>query len=134
MTKFSITNAKLLQRGTLIGSFDLEMPSGLIVRGAMLFEKDSKRWVNFPSKEWTKNDGTKGYFPLLEFASREISDKFQALVRPLAEKALLGEPETSRRREVVPAPRSNETTASKQARQRGHWSGPNDGPSDDLPF
>jgi hypothetical protein len=129
MTKtFEITNPKILRKNSLIGSFDLEMPSRLIVRGAMLFEKDGKRWVNSPSKEWTKQDGTKGHFPLFEFASREISDKFQNLVRPLAEKALLGDPETSRRREAIPEPRSG------QERTRGHWSGPNSGPNDDLPF
>jgi hypothetical protein len=124
-----ITNAKLLNRKSLVGSFDLEMPSGLIVRGALLFEKDGRRWVNFPSKEWTKQDGTKGYFPLLEFASREIGDKFQKQVLPLAEEALLGAPET-RRREVVPARRTG-----KQERQSGLNSGPNDAyPDDEIPF
>jgi hypothetical protein len=86
---FTITNPKPMRKGTLVGFFDLEMPSGLIVRGAMLFEKNSKRWVSFPSKEWVKSDGTKGYMPLLEFADRSISDKFQAAVVPHAEKALL---------------------------------------------
>jgi hypothetical protein len=86
---FTISNAKQLRKGTLLGFFDLEMPSGLIVRGAMLFEKGGKRWVSFPSKEWTKQDGTKGYSPLLEFADRSISDKFQAQVVPLAEGVLL---------------------------------------------
>jgi hypothetical protein len=86
---FTVSNAKSMRKGTLLGFFDLEMPSGLIVRGAMLFEKNGKRWVGFPSKEWVKSDGTKGYMPLLEFSSREISDKFTAMVLPLAEKALL---------------------------------------------
>jgi hypothetical protein len=89
MSGFVITNPKSLNKGVLIGSFDLEMPSGLIIRDAMLFEKNGKRWVNFPSKEWTKEDGSKGYFPLLEFASREIGDNFQHQVLPLAEADLL---------------------------------------------
>jgi hypothetical protein len=83
MTNFTITNAKIIGKKSLVGSFDLELPSGLIIRGAMLFESNGRRWVNFPSKEYQKQDGTKGYFPLLEFASREISDKFQAKVLPL---------------------------------------------------
>ena len=87
MMAFTVTNAKPMRKNSLLGFFDLEMPSGLIVCGAMLFEKNGKRWVGFPSKEWTKQDGTKGYNPLLEFASREISDKFQAQVLPIAEKA-----------------------------------------------
>jgi hypothetical protein len=86
---FIVVNPKPMRKGTLLGFFDLEMPSGLIVRGAMLFEKNGKRWVGFPSKEWVKADGTKGYMPLLEFADRSIADKFQAQVLPVAEKALL---------------------------------------------
>ena len=86
---FTVTNPKSIRKNTLVGAFDLEMPSGLIIRGAMLFEKNGRRWVGFPSKEFTKQDGSKGYFPLLEFASREIADKFQAQVLPLVEGALL---------------------------------------------
>jgi hypothetical protein len=89
MGAFELTNPRPLDKNTLRGVFDIQMPSGLIVRGAMLFEKDGKRWVGFPSKEWQKPDGGKGYSPLLEFADRTISDKFQAQVLPLAERALL---------------------------------------------
>jgi hypothetical protein len=91
MTSFAITKPKVIRKNTLIGSFDLQLPSGLIVRGAMLFEKNGRRWVNFPAKEWIKQDGTKSYFPLLEFANRDIADRFQAQVLPLAESTLLGE-------------------------------------------
>jgi hypothetical protein len=85
---FIISNPKPMRKGTLIGFVDLEMPSGLIVRGLMLFEKNNKKWCSFPSKEFTKQDGTKGYSPLLEFSSRDISDRFQAAVVPLVEKSL----------------------------------------------
>jgi hypothetical protein len=101
-----ISNAKLILKKSLIGSFDLEMPSGFIVRGAMLLESSGKRWVNFPSKEYQKQDGNKGYFPLLEFASREISDRFQAKVLPLVNEAFKNiEPVQE------PARRAGQTTA-----------------------
>jgi hypothetical protein len=87
MSGFIVDNPKRLNKNSLVGSFDLQMPSGLIVRGAMLFEKNGKRWVSFPSKEWTDRTGVKKYFPLLEFASREIADKFQSAVLPVAEQA-----------------------------------------------
>jgi hypothetical protein len=63
------------------------MPSGLIVLGVMLFEKNNSRWCSFPSKEFTKQDGSKGYSPLLEFVAKDIGYAFQDEVRPLAEKA-----------------------------------------------
>jgi hypothetical protein len=115
---FIVTNPRLLNKGTLIGSFDLETPWGIKVIGAMLFEKEGKRWIHFPSKEWVKQDGTKGYFPLLEWIDQEARGKFQKEVLPLAE------------RELVP------TTALKDPqdrmqRQRGQS---NDGPNDMITF
>jgi len=119
MTDFQITNAKIIGKKSLVGSFDLEMPSGLIVRGALLLESGGRRWINFPSKEYQKQDGTKGYFPLLEFASREISDRFQAKVLPLVLDVF--------RTLEAPEPTKHERT-------RGHWAGPESGPSDDIGF
>jgi len=84
---YTVTNTKQINKGTLIGFCDLEMPSGLIVRGLMLFEKNGKRWANFPSKEFTKADGGKGYSPLLEFVDRGVSDRFQSEVLPLVLRA-----------------------------------------------
>jgi len=86
---FKITNAKRIDKNTLVGKFDLEMPSGLKISGMMLFEKDGKRWVNFPSREWVGDDGAKQYSPFLEFASKEARGRFQTAVLPLAEEAIL---------------------------------------------
>jgi hypothetical protein len=86
---FVVTNPKLIRKGTLLGSFDLTMPSGLVVRGAMLFSKATSQWVNFPSKEYIDETGVKKYYPLLEFESREVADRFQAQVLPIALQALL---------------------------------------------
>jgi hypothetical protein len=81
----------------------------------------------FPVERMDEARRHEGYFPLLEFASREIGNKFQKQVLPLVEEALLGAPET-RRREVVPEP-----ARPKQERQSGHWSGLNSGPNDAYP-
>jgi hypothetical protein len=85
--KYIVSNPKPMRKGTLLGFFDLEMPSGLIVRGVMLFEKNDRRWCSFPSKEFSKQDGSKGYSPLLEWASKETGYDWQDEVRPLAEQA-----------------------------------------------
>jgi hypothetical protein len=117
-----IANPKIIRKGALVGTFDLQFPSGLIVLGVRLFEKGNQRWASFPSREWTKLDGAKTYSPILEFASRDIADKFQKQIVPLAEKELL---------ENENAP-SSAIEPSKQDRQRRQWSG-SDGPND-LPF
>jgi hypothetical protein len=49
---FHVSNAKRIGKGLLIGSFDLDMPSGLRILGVMLFEKDGRRWVNFVLGWW----------------------------------------------------------------------------------
>jgi hypothetical protein len=87
-TVFKTSNPRHIRKGTLVGAFDLELPSGLKIIGAMLFEKDGRRWVNFPSKEWIDKEGAKKYLPLLEFTSPEVRDRFQVQVLPLAEAAL----------------------------------------------
>jgi hypothetical protein len=88
MSAFTITNFRRLDKNSLRGVFDLELPSGLKINRCMLFEKNGKRWVGFPSEKFTKRDGTTSYSPILEFSSREVSDKFQKAVLPLAEQAL----------------------------------------------
>jgi hypothetical protein len=88
MSAFKITNHRRLDKNSLVGVFDLELPSGLKINGAMLFAKNGKRWVSFPSKEWVKQDGTRSFSPLIEFADRSIADKFQSVVTPLAVQAL----------------------------------------------
>lgn len=86
---FKITHQKRINKNTLIGVFDLELPSGLKINGFMLLEKNGKRWFGFPSREWVKPDGARSYSPLLELASRELADRFQGAVLPLAEQVLL---------------------------------------------
>jgi hypothetical protein len=81
---FKISNARRIGKGTLVGSFDLETPSFKFY-GAMLFEKGGRRWIGFQSKEWINKDGDKKYFPVVEFASTEARDRFQAQALPLAE-------------------------------------------------
>jgi hypothetical protein len=84
----TIMNARKLSKGALIGFFDVELPSGMKLNGCTLLEKDGKRWIGLPSKEWVKGDGTKSWVPIVEIPDRADRDKFAALVLPEAEKAL----------------------------------------------
>jgi DNA-binding cell septation regulator SpoVG len=117
---FIIDNPKLINRGSLLGSFDITLPSGLIIHDCKLFEKGASRWIGLPSREYIKNDGTKSYFPLVEFRDREVSDRFRDACMPHVIEAF---------KTLEPAPEP-----SKQESTRGHWSGPADGPSDIIEF
>ena len=84
----TIPNARKVTKGSLFGFFDVHLPSGMKLNGCTLMQKDNKRWIGFPSKEWVKADGTKSYVPIVEIPDREARDKFNAAVLPLAERAL----------------------------------------------
>lgn len=72
-----ITNLRKLEKGSLVGFFDVELPSGLILRECSLFSKDGRRWVNLPSQKNTGRDGKAIYKHMVEFATRELADKFR---------------------------------------------------------
>ena len=69
-----------MRKGNLVGFFTVTTPSGMVIHGCSLFEKDGKRWVGLPSRAIDKPDGTKIYKAHVEFTSKEVSQKFQDLV------------------------------------------------------
>ena len=62
-------------KGSLRGFADLELPSGLIIRGCTLFEKDGREWVSFPSRSYTDKDGATKWQPLVEFAETAKAER-----------------------------------------------------------
>jgi hypothetical protein len=86
----TISNPKLIRKNSLVGAFDIGLPSGLIIRGALLMESNGRRWINLPAKPYQKDDGSQGWARIIDFASKEIHERFQSTVLPLAERELLG--------------------------------------------
>jgi hypothetical protein len=84
----TISNVKPLLKNTLRGFFDVELPSGLKLNGCQLHEKNDRRWIGLPAREWAKPDGSKSWTPMVEIPDRDARDKFMAAVVPLAERAL----------------------------------------------
>jgi hypothetical protein len=73
---------KPFEKNTLRGFFDLELPSGMILAGCQLHEKDNKYWVGLPAKPYTKDDGSQSWVKFVDFADRERAKQFQDLVLP----------------------------------------------------
>jgi hypothetical protein len=84
----TVSNARKINKGALIGFFDVQLPSGMKLNGCTLLEKDGKRWVGLPSREWIKPDGSKSYAPIVEIPDRDARQKFNSVVLPLVERAL----------------------------------------------
>ena len=49
---------------------------GIEIRDCTLYEKDTKMWVNFPSKEYVNKEGKKAFAPLIRFHEKGIMYEF----------------------------------------------------------
>lgn len=71
------TKFKPFQKGYLQGFADIHLPKwGIEICGCSLYEKDGKRWVNVPGKEYTNAQGEKKYSPFLRFKQKEHWELF----------------------------------------------------------
>jgi hypothetical protein len=68
---------KVNGRGHLLAFLTIETPSGLIIRDCRLFEKDGKRWIGLPSRQYTKADGSTAYAQIIDLASKQLYSRFQ---------------------------------------------------------
>lgn len=63
-----------MAKGSMVGFCDLELGHGsmrFILRDCVAHEKGDDAWVNLPSKQYRKADGTNGYSPLFEAHPRQ---------------------------------------------------------------
>jgi DNA-binding cell septation regulator SpoVG len=74
---FVVSEFKAFEKNTLRGFFTVTMPSGMIVHGCSLHEKNGARWIGMPSNKFTTKEGTTSYTPIVEFVSREAADRFR---------------------------------------------------------
>jgi hypothetical protein len=57
-----VSNWKPINKGFLKGSFDVTINQyGITIVDCALFEKDGKRWVNFPSRKYTSGGEEKHF-------------------------------------------------------------------------
>ena len=75
--RFEISEWKPFVKNTLQAFFTITTASGMILHDCTYHVKNSSRWVGLPAREYMKDDGTTGYARIIEFTSREISDRFQ---------------------------------------------------------
>jgi hypothetical protein len=64
-------------KGTLLGFLDLELASGLVLRGCTLHLSHGKHWVGLPAKPFKGADGTDTWANIVDFADKATKDRFQ---------------------------------------------------------
>lgn len=74
---WKVLNFKPVGKNTIVASFDLEV-SPMVVKGWTYHRKeDGSRWVNPPQREFTRDDGNKGYQKLVFFPDKGRWERFQ---------------------------------------------------------
>jgi len=89
MTNIVITNIVKVNKGKLLGQFDLITSDGLRINGVRLLEADGCRWLSFPHREFNRN-GARAFEQIITFASGADRKRFDAEVLLLAESAICG--------------------------------------------
>jgi hypothetical protein len=66
-----------INKGSCVGFADIRVPEfkNMEIFGITLYEKDGKRWINFPSKMY-EAEGVKKYSPYFRFPEKEDYDNF----------------------------------------------------------
>jgi hypothetical protein len=65
-----ILSFKPFSKNTLVGFFDLEIFDCLLIHGCSLHQKDSDKWVGWPSREYKNQDGSKTWAPICEASGK----------------------------------------------------------------
>jgi hypothetical protein len=76
---FAIHNFKPFTKNNLKAFFDVELPSGMVIRSCMLFEKNGARWISLPSKKFVSVSGTETYIAIVEIPDKRLADEFRRL-------------------------------------------------------
>lgn len=78
---------KPLNKGCLLGYVDVFIPKfGLEINGLKLFQKNGKRWIAMPDREYTNKEGEKKYAPIVCFKEKNHFEVFSEQVKEAVEK------------------------------------------------
>jgi hypothetical protein len=73
-----VSNYKRINVGALLGSFDVTIPEwGLTIHECKLFEKDGRKWVGFPSRQYETAKGEKKRVEYVNL-NKESKSRFDA--------------------------------------------------------
>jgi len=69
---------KQINKGAVLGSMNIQMDewNDVIIRDIVLFQKDGKRWLSFPSRSYEK-EGKREYFHYIRFEDKAKHDEWQ---------------------------------------------------------
>jgi len=79
------TNLRRHEKNTLRAFFDLELPSGLLLRGCTLHFSHDRHWVGLPGRPYKDAaTGKDTWAAIVDFRDKPTRDKFQQLATDAA--------------------------------------------------
>lgn len=64
-------------KGNLLGFLNIYVPKmGIEIFGCSLWQKDGRRWINLPSREYQDNEGNTKYMPSIRFREKSHYNGF----------------------------------------------------------
>jgi hypothetical protein len=87
--KFTASNWRALNKNSLLGTFDLLLPSGMVLCGCQLLQKGESRWVGLPSTRYAKQDGTlSDHKKVIDFNTPQAKARFQEFAKAAIDELL----------------------------------------------
>jgi hypothetical protein len=74
----SIADFKKYEKHTLHGFLSVRTTDGLVIKEVCLHEKNGRRWLSMPARQFKRDDGSVGWTPMVEFADDAARARFQA--------------------------------------------------------
>jgi hypothetical protein len=76
-----------INKGTLLGYADLWVEKmGIEIFGCSLHQKDGRRWVNLPSREYKDKNGETKYQSIIRFRNKSFYERFCKKAKEAIEK------------------------------------------------
>ena len=76
-SEMEITNYKLINKGCLLAKFDVSISDwGLTIRDCGLFEKDGRKWISLPNRQYQSRDGLTKNFDYVVF-DQKMRSRFE---------------------------------------------------------
>jgi hypothetical protein len=85
---FVVSDWKAYSKNTLRGFLTITVPSGMVLRGCTLHEKEGARWIGLPAQKFLKGGGVTTYMPVVEFTTKEARDRFNSAALRALEKTM----------------------------------------------
>ena len=84
------------QKGALLGFVDFYVPKmGLEIYGSSIYQKDGRKWVNLPTKEYKNKDGENKWSFVVRFREKEHSTAFSKAILEAVDRWILDNQDTN---------------------------------------